>query len=61
MFTSTIKTDDSHSKLRQEAAAVFKKYDLDLSGDINRNEFSLLHKELQKEKLVKLDLDDCVR
>ena len=55
-----MKASDAHSKLRQEAAAVFKKYDTDLSGDISRQEFAKLHRELQREKLVKQNLDNCI-
>ena len=57
---SSIRASDANSKLRQEAAAVFKKYDTDLSGDISRQEFAKLHRELQREKLVKQNLDECI-
>lgn len=57
---SAIRSDDANSKLRQEAAAVFKKYDTDMSGSLTRQEFAKLHRELQREKLVKQNLDNCI-
>jgi Ca2+-binding EF-hand superfamily protein len=57
---SSIRRDDANSKLRQEAAAVFKKYDANLTGSLTRQDFAKLHRELQREKLVKQNLDNCI-
>jgi Ca2+-binding EF-hand superfamily protein len=39
---------------------VFKKYDANLTGSLTRQDFAKLHRELQREKLVKQNLDNCI-
>jgi Ca2+-binding EF-hand superfamily protein len=55
-----MKLTDAHTKLRTDCAAVYKRYDRDLQGQVSRQEFAKIHRELVREKLVKLDLDSCV-
>jgi Ca2+-binding EF-hand superfamily protein len=57
---STMKLSDAHTKLRTDCAAVYKRYDRNLEGQVSRQEFGKIHRELVREKLVKLDLDSCV-
>lgn len=55
-----MKLSDAHTKLRTDCAAVFKRYDRKMEGQVSRQEFAKVHRELVREKLVKLDLDTCV-
>jgi Ca2+-binding EF-hand superfamily protein len=55
-----MKLSDAHTKLRTDCAAVYKRYDRKMEGEVTRQEFGKIHRELIREKLVKLDLDSCV-
>lgn len=55
-----MKLSDAHTKLRTDCAAVYKRYDRGMEGNVTRQEFAKIHRELVREKLVKLDLDTCV-
>ena len=55
-----MKLSDAHTKLRTDCAAVYKGYDRSMKGQVTRQEFAKIHRELVREKLVKLDLDSCV-
>lgn len=55
-----MKMTDPSTKLRIDVSAIFKKYDKSLSGEITRQEYTKLHRELTREKLVKVDMDSAV-
>ena len=55
-----MKLSDAHTKMRTDCSSIFKGYDRKLLGQVTRQEFSKIHRELVREKLVKIDLDSCV-
>jgi hypothetical protein len=55
-----MKLSDAHTKMRTDCAAVYKRYDRKMLGEVSRQEFAKIHRELVREKLVKIDLDTIV-
>ncbi len=55
-----MKLSDAHTKMRTDCAAVYKRYDRKMLGEVSRQEFAKIHRELVREKLVKIELDPIV-
>ena len=57
---STMRKNNPETQKTFEAAAAFKLHDPHIHGSLTRQEFSKLHVEISRVKLITLDLDDCI-